>query len=63
MDQGKAAAIKPAWVFAAAEFGIKPDDTGDQTANLTKALEALPEAPGSTLIFEKGNTTSGTATR
>ena len=53
--KGEQPAPKPARVFSAAEFGIKPNVTDDQTANLAKALEALREAPGSTLKFQKGS--------
>ena len=52
--KGEQPAVKPARVMNGAEFGIRPGVEEDQSAALRKALEALREAPGSTLKLEKG---------
>ncbi len=48
-------ASHPARVFKGAEFGLTPGSREDQTPALRKALQALREAPGSTLLLAKGD--------
>ena len=52
--KGEQPSPKAARTMGGAEFGIRPNVEEDQTAALHKALEALREAPGSTLKLEKG---------
>ena len=52
---GTAPAPKPPRIFRGAEFGLAPGVRDDQTPKLRKALQALREAPGSTLLLAKGD--------
>ncbi len=51
---GESPPLVPARVFAGKEFGLRPGVTNDQSAALNQALQALRDAPGSTLRLEKG---------
>ncbi len=51
---GPSPAPSPARVFEGSEFGLRPDDRADQTPALRRALQALREAPGSTLRLARG---------
>ena len=52
----KGGAISPAHArtFDGAEFGIRPNINEDQSAAMRKAIQALREAPGSTLKLTRG---------
>ena len=51
---GPSPAPTPARTLEGSEFGLKPDDPADQTPALRRALQALREAPGSTLRLARG---------
>ncbi|MFD0894178.1 NPCBM/NEW2 domain-containing protein [Luteolibacter ambystomatis] len=51
---GEGIAAKKAEVLDGAAFGLKPGVQDDQTAAMRKAVQALREAPGSTLKLAKG---------
>lgn len=51
---GDVPAAKPARILMGAEFGIVAGSRDDQSGALRKALQALREAPGSTLVLDKG---------
>lgn len=52
--KGEQGEMKPARVFSGADLGIRPGVEEDQTLAFNKALEAMRQAPGSTLKLEKG---------
>lgn len=52
--QGPSPAPSKPRVFEGSEFGLRPDDPADQSAALHRALQALREAPGSTLRLARG---------
>jgi len=52
---GEAPAAKPARTMKGAEFGIVPGSRDDQSGAFRQALQALREAPGSTLVLDKGD--------
>ncbi|WP_052572750.1 NPCBM/NEW2 domain-containing protein [Haloferula sp. BvORR071] len=52
--EGGTAATGQARTFAGADFGIRPEVEEDQSSAFRKAIQALREAPGSTLKLAKG---------
>ena len=53
-EKGAAKPLEKARVFDGNEFGIRPNVDEDQSAAMLKAIQALREAPGSTLKLAKG---------
>ena len=54
-EAGSAASVAAARVIAGSEFGLRPGVIEDQSAAMRAAIQALREAPGSTLKLAKGD--------